>query len=55
MSCCASHSDQNSKDKKKGKSEDKPPKSFMGKYLYNLGKKDLEKEKHRGKHKDDCC
>jgi hypothetical protein len=55
MSCCASHTEQSSKKKKTTKSEDKMPKSFVGKYLYNIGKKDLEKEKHGGKHKGDCC
>jgi hypothetical protein len=58
MSCCSSHSDQNSKKKKTSIPEDKLPKSVVGKYLYNLGKKDMEKEKHGGKHKGGgggCC
>ena len=55
MSCCTSHND-NNKDKKKVLSNtNKAPKSFIGKYLYNLGKYGLEKGKHRDKQKSGCC
>ncbi len=52
--CCGSHSEHKKSKKKKANTE-KIPKSFVGKYLYNLGKKDMEKEKHSGKHEGDCC
>ena len=55
MGCCSNHSDQNGNKKKAGKVDDRPPKTIIGKYLYNLGKRDLEKEKNGGKHKGDCC
>lgn len=52
--CCENHTSDT--EKKKGLSiSEKPPKPFIGKYLYNLGKKDLEKEKQSGKHKGGCC
>ena len=34
---------------------EKPPKSFIGRFLYNLGKKDYEKELHNKTHKGKCC
>jgi len=52
--CCGSHNN-DTKKKKKTDNPDQPPKSFVGKSLYNLGKKDLEKEKQSGKHKGGCC
>ena len=52
--CCGSHGEDKNK-KKKLSNPNKPLKSFVGKYLYNIGKKDFEKEKHSGKHKGNCC
>lgn len=50
---CGCHGDKD--EKKEMDNPDKPPKSFIGRYLYNLGKKDLEKEKQSGKHGGGCC
>ena len=48
--CCSSHP---KKDSDAGSSQkDKEPRSFIGKYLYNLGKKDFEKN---GSKKKSCC
>lgn len=55
MSCCSSHDGNDSKKKEAGKDDKNPPKSIISKYLYNLGKKDLEKENQSGEHKGDCC
>ncbi len=55
MSCCEDHNDKESINNKTKKAKEELPKSFIGKYLYNLGKKDLEKEKNDGDHKGDCC
>lgn len=35
--------------------EEKPPKSFVGKFLYNLGKSDYEKEKKERNRDKKCC
>lgn len=43
------------KRKKIDEVDDKQPKSVVGKYLYSLGKKDMEKERQSGEHKGDCC
>lgn len=52
-SCCQSHN----KVEKMNKiiSGEKIPKSFIGKYLYNLGKKEYEKETKIGNNKRGCC
>jgi hypothetical protein len=34
---------------------EKPPESFLGKFLYKLGKNDYENEKRRKKLKKKCC
>ncbi len=61
--CCGDHG-KHKGGKTKEDSTEKLPKSFLskafkdegfiGKYLYNLGKKDLEKEKQGGKRKGGC-
>lgn len=54
MSGCCSEEEKAEGGKNKEKSEDeRSPKSFAGKYLYKVGKKDFEKS--RGKAKKDCC
>lgn len=50
---CGCHGDEDKN--KEMKNSDQPSKSFIGRYLYNLGKKEHEKEKQRGKHKGGCC
>lgn len=48
--CCSNHSKKDSD--AEGDQKGKEPKSFIGKYLYNLGKKDFEKN---GSKKKGCC
>lgn len=50
--CCANHS---KKEDVESIVEEKPPKSFFGKFLYNLGKSDYENERQKKDHKKGCC
>lgn len=62
--CCTDHNKKN-KEKKEEVRVEKRPKSFIskafkdegfiGKYLYKLGKAEVEKGKHSDKHKSGCC
>lgn len=50
--CCSSHP----KTENMGQmTEEKPPKSFIGKFLYNIGKSDYEREIKKGKNGKKCC
>lgn len=50
--CCSSHSKTENFEQM---AEEEPPKSFVGKFLYNLGKKDYEKEVKKGNKDKKCC
>ncbi len=54
MSDCCEDNKDTKKTAKQSKVFNEKPKSIIGKYLYNMGKKDLEKEKQGGKQKG-CC
>jgi len=51
--CCGNHSE--TEKIKRDDFGEKLPKSFIGKFLYNLGKKEYEKELKDGKNKYGCC
>lgn len=51
--CCKSHS--KAEKIKRNDFGDKPPKSFIGKFLYNIGKKEYEKENQNKMHGKKCC
>lgn len=34
---------------------EQPPKSFIGRLIYNMGKKDYEEEIKNKQHKNKCC
>lgn len=52
MSDCCSDQDKKTKKEKDKLKIEKTPKSFIGKYLYGLGKEGSEKEKNK---KGNCC
>lgn len=55
MSGCCSDNNTSKKEKEEEKiSSQEPPKSFVGRYLYNTGKKDFEKNKEKNKG-GGCC
>ena len=51
--CCGNHS----KAEKTNNADfgELPPKSFIGRFLYNIGKKDYEKENRKKMHGKKCC
>ena len=51
--CCGNHS----KAEKINKFSfgEQPPKSFIGKFFFNIGKKEYEKENHKKMHGKKCC
>ncbi len=50
--CCGSHS--KGKNVNMNSLGERPPKSFIGKFLYNIGKKEYEKENQRKSHGKGC-
>ena len=49
--CCTNNTDS----KEEETEVNNEPKSFIGKYLYKMGKKDFDKEKESGKVNKGCC
>ncbi|KKQ43412.1 MAG: hypothetical protein US60_C0002G0020 [Microgenomates group bacterium GW2011_GWC1_37_8] len=54
MSNCCGSCSKTEKTKKDAFGE-KPPKSFTGKFLYNIGKKEFDKENQNKPHGKKCC